>query len=130
MFWLTSTATPVHKGGDRDILCSYSLMSRISAVLKTLEGVLCDQLINHVKANKLVRMERPLADVISFLDELTGGTDKGEGVEVGYSYFQKASYSVSHMLLDQILEAACVGFNVDNWTVQSLMNISLRSRVV
>lgn len=49
---LTSTAIPVHKGSDRDNCDNYGPGSLPSIMIKTLERILRDRIMNHLEANK------------------------------------------------------------------------------
>lgn len=80
----------VHKRGDRDNHVSYTPVSLTSTMLKNLEMVIRDRIVNDLGANNLVTVKQHgcshkrsrLTNLISFLDEVMDRVDGGEIVEV------------------------------------------------
>lgn len=135
--WKTATVTPIHKGGDADLVENYRPVSLTSVVLKTLERILRDKIVAHVTHQKLlsaqqhgfVRKKSCLTNLLCFLDEITKRLDQGQSVEVCYLDFRKAFDTVNHRLLLHKLHAFSLDPVLIRWIEHFLMGRSFQVSV-
>lgn len=121
--WKRSQVVPIHKGGPVEEPANYRPVSLTSVILKVLERIIRDRIVEHLTGNNLLsaaqhgfrRNKSCLTNLLCFLDEVTDRMDRGEDVEVCYLDFQKAFDSVCHRLLLRKLEIYGIEVRIRNW---------------
>lgn len=134
---MTSKVTAVHRGGDRGNCNSYGIVNLTSTTLKTLDGILCNSMVNHLGERKLVIVEYNsfqhkrscLTNLGSFLEGLTRRMKGNKQVEIRCLEVQKALDYANHRGIDQHLKAFGVDRKVNIWIAQDQKGRSFRARV-
>lgn len=135
--WTTARVVPLHKGGDRDKPENYRPVSLTSILLKVMERILRDRIVEHLATNHLLsatqhgfrRRKSCTSNLLCFLDEITDRLDKGEKVEVCYLDFRKAFDVVNHRLLLMKLGAYGIEVATLDWLKAFLTNRTFRVTV-
>ena len=107
MQWRQATVVPIHKKGDRERADNYRPISLTSVVCKTVEAILRDRIMDHLKACNLLsphqhgfRSARSCTtQLIEAMDEWTQALEDGEAIDAVYLDFSKAFDSVPHARL-------------------------------
>jgi len=96
--WKLATVTPIFKKGNRNKAENYKPVSLTSVVCKLFESIIRDNLVYHLETNTLIKNSQHgfrkgrscLANLLEFLDKVTGCVDSGENVDVVFLDFAKA----------------------------------------
>ena len=115
--WKAANITAIHKKGSRKDPGNYRPISLTSVVVKIMESVLRDAIVNHMTMNKLfseaqhgfVPGRSCATQLLSQLEDWTNYLDDGNPVDIVYLDFRKAFDSVPHVRL--INKEASYGVN-------------------
>ena len=105
--WKSANVTAVHKKSDKTIADNYRPISLTSIVCKIMEGIISDALVLHMKTNKLftnkqfgfLKGRSATLQLLNVLDKWIQLLDNRISIDVLYTDFQKAFYSVPHRRL-------------------------------
>ena len=105
--WRDSNITPLHKKGSRADKCNYRPVSLTSQVVKVMERLLQDSILNIVKMNKTICCHQHgfqagcscITQLLSCLFDWTENFDNHIQTDVVYMDFAKAFDSVPHQRL-------------------------------
>ena len=121
--WKTANVAPIFKAGSRSKAENYRPVSLTSQVCKMFEALVRDALVSYLETNKLLRTSQHgfrkgrscLTNLLTFLDRVTDGLDRGESVDVIFLDFAKAFDKVPHERLLRKMEAYGIGGEVLAW---------------
>jgi len=105
--WKLAYVTPLHKKGPRNLVSNYRPVSLTSTVVKIMESIIKDNILQHILDNNLVSPfqygflpgRSCSTQLLNIMDHFTKALDKGNCVDVIYLDFQKAFDSVPHKRL-------------------------------
>ncbi|XP_078603467.1 uncharacterized protein LOC144877425 [Branchiostoma floridae x Branchiostoma japonicum] len=105
--WKTAHITPIHKKGSRQDPGNYRPVSLTSVVVKTLESIIRDVLVDHLMANELftdaqhgfVPKRSCTTQLLVVMNDWSQCLERGEPVDSIYLDFKKAFDSVPHKRL-------------------------------
>ena len=114
---------PIFKAGSRSKAENYRPVSRTSQVCKMFEALVRDALVSYLETNNLLRTSQHgfrkgrscLTNLLTFLDGVLDGLDRGESVDVIFRDFAKAFDKVPHERLLRKMEAYGIGGEVLAW---------------
>ena len=97
-YWKFANVTVIYKKGPKHIPGNYRPVSLTSQVCKLLEGIIKDQIVEHLNKFKLItdsqhgfiKNQSCLTNLLEFMSFVIGFAHKGKPVDVIYLYFQKA----------------------------------------
>ena len=115
--WLMANVCPIFKKGAKGDPSNYRPVSLTCVVCKVMESLIRDKMIEHLAANKLVRLSQhgflsgrsTTTNLLVYLETLTKLLDEGHEVDVLYLDFAKAFDKVPHKRLLQ----KCKGVGLD-----------------
>jgi hypothetical protein len=113
----------IFKAGSRSKAENYRPVSLMSQVCKMFEALVRDALVSYLETNKLLLTSQHgfrkgrscLTNLLTFLDQVTDGLDRGESVDVIFLDFAKAFDKVPHERLLRKMEAYGIGGEVLAW---------------
>ena len=96
--WKAANVCPIFKKGSKTDPGNYRPVSLTCVILKVMEGVLKDSIVEHLTVNKLIRDSQHgfmsgrscLTNLLEYLEALTKWVDVGAAVDVVYLDFAKA----------------------------------------
>ena len=105
--WTKANITPVHKKGNKSELSNYRPISLTSIVCKILEGIIRDQIMQHMKANKLLSTKQHgfvnnracNTNLLSCQDMTSKAAQMNNPVDILYTDFSKAFDKKDHKKL-------------------------------
>jgi hypothetical protein len=128
--WRDANITPLFKKGSRLKPNNDRLVSLTSQVVKLMERVVLDGLLNHIEKNDLVschqhgfqKQSSCVTNLIECLNDYTQSFDSGVGTDVIYLDFSKAFDTVPHERLVYKLRQAGICGKVLMWIKAFLTN--------
>ena len=114
---------PIHKGDHRGLAANYRPISLTSHIVKILEKIIRNHLVNFLEQNNLYnpgqhgfRQGRScLSQLLAFYDEVLRMLEKGLNVDAIYLDFAKAFDKVDHKIIIQKLSILGVGGKLLDW---------------
>ena len=105
--WKMANITAIYKKGDRKVSKNYRPISLTSVVCKTLEAIIRDNIMKHMKDNKLFSKKQfgfisgrsTVLQLIQILDNWMKILDQGGGVDIVFCDFMNAFDKVPHQRL-------------------------------
>ena len=105
--WRTAIVSPQFKKGRRTEPENYRPVSLTSQIVKVVESVLRDEIVNHLDRFDLIRQSQHgfrkgyscTSNLLSFLESVTTSVDAKQYVDTIYLDFAKAFYKVPHQRL-------------------------------
>jgi len=96
--WKQAKVVPIFKKGTKTAPGNYRPVSLTSICCKLMEGIIRDQLVNHLQKNRLINNSQHgfmknkscTTNLLEFLEEVTSAVDKGDPVDIVYLDFSKA----------------------------------------
>ena len=96
--WKKANVVPIFKKGKKSSPANYRPVSLTSVCCKIVESIIKDDLLQHLKSNKLIRSSQHgftknrscTTHLLEFLESVTGEVDSGRSVDVVYLDFAKA----------------------------------------
>jgi len=112
-------------------------ISLTSIICKLLEGIIRDNIINHLKDNKLLSTKQfgflkgrsTTLQLLKILDDWTEILESGDLIDVVYTDFQKAFDTVPHRRMLTKLEAYGINGNLLEWIRSFLTNRKQRVKI-
>ena len=128
--WRTSNITPIHKKDSRSKAENYRGVHLTSQLCKTLEGIIKEDIVEHLVKNMLIRDTQHgfwggrscITNLLEFLEEVTKNVDEGNPCDIIYMDFQKAFDKVPHERLLKKLESHGITGKVHKWIAAWLRN--------
>ena len=135
--WKIGEITPIHKKGSRRQPGNYRPVSLTSVIVKVLESIIRDVIVDHMMSNNLFADEQHgfvpgrscMTQLLLVMEEWTRMLEEGKSVDVIYLDFQKAFDSVPHQRLLRKLEAYGVHGALRNWVEAFLTGRQQRVKV-
>ena len=135
--WKKANVVPIYKKGSKSSPANYRPVSLTSVCCKVIESIIKDDLVAHLKTNKLISPSQHgftknrscATNLLEFLEDITREVDRGENVDVVYLDFAKAFDKVPTARLLKKLKAHGVEGNVARWIKAWLTNRSQRVNV-
>ena len=121
--WKSANVTAIYKKGNRHIAGNYRPVSLTSIACKMLESIVREQIIGHMKKNKLFSKKQfgflsgrsTILQLLRVMDEWTSILDRGGAVDVVYFDFMKAFDKVCHGRLLMKLGSYGIGGTLQEW---------------
>ena len=96
--WKTANVAPIYKKGPKSVPGNYQPVSLTCVLCKTMEMIICDAIIEHLKEYDLIRRSQhgfmrgrsTLTNLLMYLEELTKLIDEGHSLDLVYLDFSKA----------------------------------------
>ena len=134
--WKDANITPLFKKGSRVCSNNYRPVSLTSQVIKILERIIFDCLMEHALANNLISCHQHgfqkkcscVTQLLECLVDWTKAYDESQGVDVIYLDFRKAFDTVPHRLLVHKLKQIGIQGSVLAW-INAFLN-GRRQRVI
>ena len=126
--WKKANVTPIYKNkGTKSQPCNYRPVSLTSHISKTMESIIRDEIIRHLK-KKLIKPSQHgfwkgrscLTNLLVYLDKVTMYIDQGLPVDSIYLDFSKAFDRVPHARLESKLKSHGIGGVVSDWITEWL----------
>ena len=119
----------MHKKGDTKAE-NYRPISLTSVVCKTMESIVRDAIMNHMKINSLFSYKQfgflsgrsKTLQLLNVVDDWTEALDNGHIIDIIYTDFQKAIDSVPHNRLLSKIKSYGIEGNILNWINTFLNN--------
>lgn len=135
--WKQGQITPIYKKGIRSSPTNYRPVSLTSVVCKLLEGVIKDNVMQHLQVNDLISDQQHgfipqkgcNTNLLESLENWLDNLENGESVDVFYLDFSKAFDRVPHKRLMSKLNSYGVSEDVHVWIKNFLNNRSQSVRV-
>ena len=135
--WKIGEISAIFKKGNRRVAGNYRPVSLTSTICKTLESIVREKIIQHMRDNNLfskhqygfIDRRSTTLQLLYILDEWTEILDDGGTVDVVYMDFMKAFDKVPHERLLAKLSAYGIGGDVLTWIRSFLLNRKQRVRV-
>jgi hypothetical protein len=114
---------PIYKKGSKELPGNYRPVSLTSIVGKLMEGVIKDQIVNHLDTNNTLsptqhgfRKRRSCTtNLVEYLNKVTKLLDGGEPVDIVFFDFSKAFYLVPHKRLLHKMSKVGIKGNLLHW---------------
>jgi len=121
--WRTAIVSPLFKKGRRSEPGNYRPVSLTSQIVKVVESVLRDAIVNHLEKFNLIKQSQHgfrkgyscVSNLLSFLESVTASVDAKQNVDTVYLDFAKAFDKVPHQRLLLKLRAHGIDGVVCNW---------------
>jgi hypothetical protein len=121
--WKIARVTPIFKKGIKSLASNYRPVSLTSVPCKILEGLIKDEMMEHLLTNKLINNSQHgfipgrscASNLTIFLDTVTKLIDEGSSADIFYLDFAKAFDKVPHERLLVKLEAKGITGKVKEW---------------
>ena len=121
--WRQANITPIFKKGAKTDPSNYRPVSLTSVVCKLLEGLIKEQLVDHLEGNNLIskfqhgfrKNKSCVSNLFDYLDKVSEFLDLGEPVDVVYLDFRKVFDLVCHRHLVRKLEGCGVRGKTLSW---------------
>ena len=134
--WKVGEISAIFKKGNRRVAGNYRPVSLTSIICKTLESIVREKIIQHMRDNNLfskhqygfIDRRSTALQLLYILDEWTEILDDGGTVDEVYMDFMKAFDKVPHERLLAKLSAYGIGGDVLTW-IRSFLNWKQRVRV-
>ena len=134
--WRDANITPLFKKGSRSSPSNYRPVSLTSQVVKVMERLIQDKLVNFLERNKIISCHQHgfqkksscITQLLECLNDWTDSYDKKQSTDVVYLDFSKAFDSVPHKRLIFKLRSIGIRGNVLRWIESFLTN--RRQRVI
>lgn len=128
--WRTSNITPIHKKDSRSRAENYRGVHLTSQLCKSLEGIIKEEIVEHVRKHKLIRDSQHgfqsgkscVTNLLEFLEVITKHIDDGSPCDIIYMDFMKAFDKVCHQRLLKKLEKHGISGKVLKWIEAWLIN--------
>lgn len=135
--WRTAIVIPLYKKGDRTAASNYRPISLTSPVIKTMERIVADAIINFCLSHDVFPDNQhgflpgrsSTTNLLKCLSDWTRQHDAGQPTDVIYLDFEKAFDRVPHQRLLRKLEHLGLRGNLLAWIAAFLDNRSFRVRV-
>lgn len=132
--WKQANVVPIYKKGTKSCTGNYRPVSLTSICCKILEGILRDDMVEHLKRNRLVteaqhgfmRNKSCTTNLLEFLETVTRDADEGKPQDIIYLDFAKAFDKVPHRRLVKKMEAFGIRGDVLNWVREWLRDRQAR----
>ena len=132
--WKNAHVTALFKKGNRKLASNYRPVSLTSIICKTLESIIRDYIIQHMKENKLFSKKQfgfisgrsTTLQLLNVLDKWSKILDEGGCVDVIYMDFMKAFDKVPHKRLLGKLQSYGIQEPVHGWIKAFLSDRSQR----
>ena len=134
--WRDANITPLFKKGSRLSPNNYRPVSLTSQIVKLLEKIICDQLMEFIEEKQLISCEQHgfqkrcscVTQLLECLSDWTTSFDENVGVDVVYLDFRKAFDTVAHRRLLYKLHHLGIRGHLLGW-LESFLN-HRRQRVI
>ena len=134
--WRDGNITPIFKKGVKGDPGNYRPISLTSVPCKIMEGIIKDNLVNHLSKDNLIHPSQHgfvkgrsvLTNLLEFFETITHNVDQGTPVDVIYLDYSKAFDKVAHKRLIKKIEALGIHGPLLSWIQQWLTD--RRQRVV
>ena len=121
--WLMANVSPIYKKGKKHIAGNYRPVSLTCIVCKLMEGLVREEVMTFLKANKLLSPKQfgflsgrsTTLQLLTMLDKWTSILDRGGAIDVIYFDFMKAFDKVSHGRLLLKLRAYGIDGSLHAW---------------
>ena len=135
--WKNANVTAIYKKGNRQIPGNYRPVSLTCIACKVLETIVREQIIDHLKQNKLFSKQQfgfiggrsTTMQLLKVLNDWTSILDRGGSIDVVYFDFMKAFDKVPHHRLLMKLESYGIGGAALEWIRAFLVNRKQRVMV-
>ena len=135
--WKVGEISAIFKKGNRRVAGNYRPVSLTSIICKTLESIVREKIIQHMRDNNLfgkhqygfIDRRSTTLQLLYILDEWREILDDGGTVDVVYMDFMKAFDKVPHERLLAKLSAYGIGGDVLTWIRSFLLNRKQRVKV-
>jgi hypothetical protein len=132
--WRTARVTPIFKKGIKTLASNYRPVSLTSVPCKILEGLIKDNLMQHLTDNNLLNSSQHgfipgrscATNLTIFMDKVTKIIDEGSNADIFYLDFAKAFDKVPHEKLVIKLESKEITGKVKRWIKNWLTDRSQR----
>lgn len=134
--WKYANITALFKKGDKKYAGNYRPVSLTSVVCKTLESIVRENIVEHMKSNKLFSSKQfgfisgrsTVLQLIRVIDTWTEILDEGGCIDVAYCDFMKAFDKVCHRRLVHKLKQYNIGPLYSKW-IESFLD-SRKQKVI
>ena len=134
--WKYANITALYKKGDKKYASNYRPVSLTSVVCKVLESIIRENIVEHMKSNKLfsdkqfgfISGRSTVLQLISVIDNWTEILDEGGCIDVAYCDFMKAFDKVRHKRLVHKLRLYNIGTMYSKW-IESFLD-SRKQKVI
>jgi hypothetical protein len=121
--WRTANVTPIYKKGSKADPGNYRPVSLTSVSCRVMEGILKDQIVNHLERHGLIRKTQHgfmrgrscTTNLLSFFENITAALDSGDVADIVYLDFAKAFDTVPHERLKKKLKAHGLSGSLFKW---------------
>ena len=121
--WLIADISPIYKKGKRHVAGNYRPVSLTCICCKLLETIVREQVMNHLKTNKLISAKQfgfmsgrsTTLQLLTILDKWTSILDRGGAIDVIYFDFMKAFDKVAHGILLMKLRLYGIDGGLHTW---------------
>ena len=121
--WKLANVTPIFKKGDHECPKNYRPISLTSIIVKLLEGILVDKIVDYLELHNLItdsqhgfrRHRSCLTNLLEFFHVMLSEYDRSRAIDILYLDFQKAFDKVPHCRLMSKVSALGVSTEVTNW---------------
>lgn len=114
--WKRALVIPLFKSGDTTVVKNYRPISILPTFAKTFESLLCPIISSHFQhlitpeQHGFIKARSTLTNLVSFVEDLAAGVDRGRSYDAIYTDFSKAFDRVSHeMLLHKLSSIGIAG---------------------
>ena len=134
--WKYANITALYKKGDKKYAGNYRPVSLTSVVCKVLESIIRENIVEHMKLNKLfsdkqfgfISGRSTVLQLIRVIDNWTEILDEGGCIDVAYCDFMKAFDKVCHKRLVHKLKLYNIGTMYSKW-IESFLD-SRKQKVI
>ena len=128
--WKSAEVCAIHKKGSKSSCNNYRPVSLTSVVCKTLESLIRENIMEHLKSHKLLSNKQygfisgrsTTLQLLQVLDQWTLAMDQGLPIEAVYMDFQKAFDSVPHARMIHKLAGYGISDSLLRWLEDFLYN--------
>ena len=128
--WKEAQISAIFKKGSKALAGNYRPVSLTSVICKTMEKLIRDYIVEHMKSNRLFSNKQygfisgrsTSLQLLTVLDKWSAALDGGQSVDCIYMDFQKAFDKVPHKRLISKLRSYCLDDRVICWIQDFLSN--------